>query len=775
MVHLKMLSVLQGGAALLVATASTVTGAAAATPDLDRSVSLRADWMFLTRDIAEPAQWSHGGKRFHYRKTVEDGFAFVEVFSCSLRRRDPFNAARLASALSEATEDTHEALKLPFETFAYASDNDDSAIVVYVEGSSWTCTIGEEGAAEAYECVQTPSRPGNRPRGFGVVRDLKVPANNPPRRSPDGVWEAFVKEDNVVLRTAGSNGTTTPLSRDGSADDFYDPETIVWSPDSTKLVAYRVRPGFAREVIRVEAAPTSQKQPIVHTQLYPKPGDDIDQEQPVLFHVGEEESESIEIDAELIPTPWQLSRPVWREDSSEFVFDYQRRGHSQARVIAVDGETGTPRAIVTEEADTFVYADRRYRYDVGDGSEEMLWISERDGWRHLYLVSTPDGTMEQITKGDWLVRDVLAVDDEERLIWFSANGIDADEGKDPYFKHVFRVGFDGSELTRLTTVDATHEVVFSPDMSLYVDTYSRVDLPTISELRRGNGSLVETLETGDISPLSDAGFRAPEVFVAKGRDNTTDIWGLIVRPHDYDSSKTYPVIENIYAGPHDSFVPKTFWPFGYHSGGDKVIGMQAQADLGFIVVQMDGMGTANRDKAFHDVAWKDLADSGFPDRILWHRAVAGQDPSYDLSGGVGIYGASAGGQSSLNALLFHGDFYRFAVAYAGCYDNRMDKISWNEQWLGWPVDESYAAASGVDHAEKLEGQILLISGEQDSNVDPASTMQVVDALVRADKDFELLVVPGAEHSVGRSTEPIDYVQRRQFDFFVRKMLNGTAM
>lgn len=761
-----MLSTLTGLIGLL-ASAKAV----AAAPDLDRSVSLRADWMYLTRDIAEPAQWSHGGKRFHYRKTVEDGFAFVEVQTCSLRRRDPFDATKLATALSEATDTTHEALRLPFETFTYASDSNDTAIIVSVAGSSWTCNIGEKGNAETYSCSKLPPRPGNRPRGFGVVRDPKVPANNSPRKSPDGKLEAFVKDHNVVVRSAGSNGTVTALSQDGTSDDFYDPETIVWSPDSSKLVAYRVKPGFAREAIRVEAAPTSQKQPIVHRQLYPKPGDDIDQEQPVLFNV--EERASLEIDDELFPTPWQLSRPVWRRDSAEFVFDYQRRGHSQARVIAVDSATGSARAIVTEEADTFVYADRRYRYDIGDGSDEMLWISERDGWRHLYLVSTPDGSISQITEGDWLVRDVLRVDQDKRIIYFSANGIDADEGKDPYFKHVFSVGFDGSDLTRLTKVDASHEVVVSPDFKYYVDTYSRVDLPTISELRSINGTLIETLEKGDISDLAAAGFQAPEVFVAKGRDNTTDIWGLIVRPHDYDPKKTYPVIENIYAGPHDSFVPKTFWPFGYHSGGDKVIGMQAQADLGFIVVQMDGMGTANRNKAFHDIAWKDLADSGFPDRILWHRAVAEKYPNYDLTGGVGIYGASAGGQSSLNALLFHNSFYKFAVAYAGCYDNRMDKISWNEQWLGWPVDESYSAASGVDNADKFEGQILLINGEQDSNVDPASTLQVVDALIKEEKDFELLIVPGAEHTVGRSTEPIDYVQRRQMDFFVRKMLNST--
>jgi dipeptidyl aminopeptidase/acylaminoacyl peptidase len=308
-------------------------------------------------------------------------------------------------------------------------------------------------------------------------------------------------------------------------------------------------------------------------------------------------------------------------------------------------------------------------------------------------------------------------------------------------------------------------------MTMYVDTYSRVDLPTISELHRADGTLIATITKGDDSRLRAAGFRPPEIFTAKGRDGKTDIWGVVVRPRDYDPARRYPVIENIYAGPHDSFVPKTFWPFGYHAGGDKVVGMQAQADLGFIVVQIDGMGTANRSKAFQNVAWKNLADSGFPDRIAWHKALAARDPSYDISR-VGIYGASAGGQSTLNALLFHGDFYKVGVAYAGCYDNRMDKISWNEQWLGWPVDQSYSAASGVDNAWRLTGRLMMIVGEQDSNVDPASTGQVVNALIKANKDFDLLVVPNGEHSVGRSTGPIDYIARRQFGFFVRHLLDA---
>ncbi|MET0534061.1 MAG: DPP IV N-terminal domain-containing protein [Steroidobacter sp.] len=736
----------------------TLTTSLAAEPDaaaIRRSVSLRDDWMYLTRDLAEPAEWTHDGKRFHYRKTVEGGFAFVEVDARTLKKRAPFDAAKLAGALGEATKQTYQPLRLPFETFEYAEDN--RSIAITLADASWICEI------PTYECDEAEPEDQERPRAFGVVRDLKVPADNPPRKSPDEKWEALVEDDNIVVRAVGSKQTIA-LSIDGTPGNFYDPETIAWSPDSTRLVAYRVRPGFPRQVTRVEAAPSDQLQPAVRTQLYPKPGDAVDIEQPVLFHVGERRR--IEIDNALFPNPYGLSQPEWRNDSRTFVFDYQRRGHGQARVIEVDGATGTPKAVVTEDAKTFVYADRRYRHDVGDDGRELLWISERDGWRHLYLADATTGALKQITRGPWVVRDVLEVDDKQRRIWFSASGMDA--GRDPYFKHVFRVDFDGANLTRLTTADATHEVRFAPDRSAYVDTYSRVDMPTVSELHRADGTLIATLERGDISRLTAAGWKAPEPFVAKGRDGVTDIWGLVIRPRDYDPARKYPVIENIYAGPHDSFVPKSFWPFGFHSGGDKVIGMQAQADLGFIVVQIDGMGTANRSKAFHDVAWKNLADSGFADRILWHKALAARDPAYDISR-VGIYGASAGGQSALNALLFHPDFYKAAVAYAGCYDNRMDKLSWNEQWLGWPVDESYAAASGVDHAARLRGQLLLIVGEQDSNVDPASTLQVVAALIKADKDFELLIVPGGEHSVGRSTGPIPYVQRRQFEFFLRTL------
>lgn len=724
--------------------------------DYQRSLGLREAWMYLTDHVADPAAW-RDATHFHYRRTAGDGFEFVAGDVTDATVAPAFDHARLAAGLGEAAGRSYQPHRLPFTSFAYSTDG--AAILVNAEGANWRCDLG------GYACAPVPPRRG-QPRGFGVVRDLSIPADNTPRRSPDGQYEAFVEGHDLAIRTV-ADGTVRVLSHDGAADDFYDPQSIVWSPDSRVVAVYRVQPGLARHVTRVETSPRDQLHPRVQTQLYPKPGDPVDIERPVLFDVTTGRQTVVAHD--LFPNPYSLSSMTFRTDGRTLSLRYTERGHQTVRLIEIDAATGAARAVIDETAETFINNGRAFRHEVEGGGAEIIWMSERDGWNHLYLIDGLTGRVRnRITTGDWVVRQVVKVDDESRRIWFAASGMDP--RADPYLQHYYRVDFDGGNLTPLTFADAYHDVSFSPDMRWYVDTYSRPDLPPVSELRDAEtGSLLRTLEQGDISRLVAAGFRAPELFTAPGRDGETPIWGMIVRPRDYDPNRAYPVIENIYAGPHDSFVPRTFWPFGYHSGGDKVIGMQALADLGFIVVQIDGMGTLNRSKAFHDVAWRNLGDSGFPDRIAWHRALAARDPSYDLSRGVGIYGASAGGQSALGALLFHPDFYTVAVAYNGCYDNRMDKISWNEQWMGWPVGDHYAAASGVDNAGRLEGRLLMILGEQDSNVDPASTYQVADALVRAGKDFDLLVLPGEGHAVGRSEGPIDYVQRRQFDFFVRHL------
>ena len=383
-------------------------------------------------------------------------------------------------------------------------------------------------------------------------------------------------------------------------------------------------------------------------------------------------------------------------------------------------------------------------------------MSERDGWNHLYLYDANTGRVKnQITRGEWVVRNVDNVDEEKRQIWFRAGGIRP--GQDPYYVQSCRVNFDGSDLTVLTEGDGTHAVEFSPDRQFFIDTWSRVDLPPVHELRRASdGKLVCALEQADWSELLQTGWRAPERFVAKGRDGKTDIYGVIIRPRDFDPNQRYPVIEEIYAGPQSAFVPKAFSAYS---------GMQGLAELGFILVKIDGMGTSQRSKAFHDVCWKNLGDAGFPDRILWIKAAAAKYPCMDLTR-VGIYGGSAGGQSSTRALLAYGDFYKVAVSDCGCHDNRMDKIWWNELWMGWPIGPEYEQQSNVTQAHNLTGKLLLMVGEMDENVDPSSTLQVVNALIKADKDFDLLINTGKGHGSGES----EYGRRRRADFFVRHLL-----
>lgn len=728
--------------------------------DYQRSLRLRDDWMYLTQGLAGPVTWIDA-ERYRYRRTTAGGFEFVVRRIGNAQAQPAFDPQKLAAALGSTLGTRIDARRLPFADFDY--ETGERAIRAGVAAGRVRCELGT-----AYHCERIDAAGSKtRPRAWDVVRDLSVAADNTPHRSPDGRYEAFVQGDNLVLRTL-ADGAIRSFSRDGSPGDLYDPETIVWSPDSSRLVLYRVRPGYARQVTRVETSPRDQLQPKLQTQLYPKPGDPVDIERPVIFEAAS--GRRIDASPTLFANPYVLTPLAFRADGRTLAFRYTERGHQRVRLIEVDAGSGAARTVVEEHSDTFVndWAQRSEFHDVGNAGREILWMSERDGWNHLYMVDGKSGRLRQLTRGSWAVRRIVKVDEARRQIWFAANGR---EPGDPYLQHFYRVNFDGSDLRHMTPGEGWHELSLSPDMRHYVDTYSRLDAPGITELRDArDGRLLAEVERGDASALFAAGYKPPETFVAPGRDGKTPIWGLIVRPTHFDPARKYKVIESIYAGPHDAHVQKKFWPFDNQSSNERLIGAQALADLGFIVVQIDGMGTMNRSKAFHDVAWKNLGDAGFPDRIAWHRALAARDPSYDISGGVGIYGASAGGQNALNALEFHPEFYAVAVAYNGCYDNRMDKLSWNEQWMGWPVDDSYARASGVDNAHRLRGKLLLIVGEQDENVDPASTYQVADALIRAGKDFDLLAVPGTGHGVGRSQEPIDYIQRRKFDFFVRHLL-----
>jgi dipeptidyl-peptidase-4 len=577
-------------------------------------------------------------------------------------------------------------------------------------------------------------------------------ARQPRADSPDGKWSAFVRDHNLYLWNIESDFEIA-LSSDGTEQDGYEGR-FYWSPDCKKLVAMRVRKGEDHKVYLVESAPKDQLQPVLHTISYQKPGDRIDLMKPQLFDIDGQRQ--IPISDELFPNPWSISQIHWFPDSSRFALLYNQRGHQVLRIISVDASTGEASCLIDEQSTTFIdYAGKQFSRYLDD-TDEIIWMSERDGWNHLYLYDAKTGCVKnQITKGEWVVRRVERVDEEHRQIWFWAGGIRPEQ--DPYYMHFCRIDFDGSDLVILTEGDGTHTIEFSPDRRYFIDRWSRVNQPPISQLRSAeDGRLICELERADWSALLQTGWRPPEPFAAKGRDGKTDIYGIIIRPSNFDSNRTYPVIEQIYAGPQSAFVPKSF---------RLQIRPCAIAELGFIVVQIDGMGTSHRSKAFHDVCWKNLGDSGFPDRILWMKAAGAKYPYMDLTR-VGVYGGSAGGQSALRALLAHGDFYKVAVADCGCHDNRMDKIWWNELWMGWPIGPHYEEQSNVTQAHKLQGKLLLTVGELDRNVDPASTMQVVDALIKADKDFDLLVVPGHGHGVGETP----YANRRRMDFFVRHLL-----
>ncbi len=361
----------------------------------------------------------------------------------------------------------------------------------------------------------------------------------------------------------------------------------------------------------------------------------------------------------------------------------------------------------------------------------------------------------QITKGNWYLRRILKVDEENNVIYFTASGMDK---QDPYYIHYYRIGLDGKDMTDLTPATGNHSAVFSSDYKYLIDTYSQPDVPPVTVLRdAANGKELLALEKADISQLIADGWRAPEKFAAPGRDGKTLMYGVIYRPTNFDPSKQYPVVEYIYSGPGDAYAPKTFSAYNGN--------MTPLAELGFIVVQLDGMGTSYRSKEFEEVCYKNLKDAGLPDRIAWLKAAAKKYPYMDLNN-VGIFGASAGGQESTGAVLQYPEFYKAAYSSCGCHDNRMDKIWWNEQWMGYPIDSAYVQSSNVEMAKQLQGALMLVVGELDDNVDPASTMQVVDALIKADKDFELVVLPGEKHTMGGS-----YGEHKRFDFFVKNLMH----
>lgn len=564
--------------------------------------------------------------------------------------------------------------------------------------------------------------------------------------------EFFIKNSNVWYRNK-KDKSEHPLTFDGSYGAPYSDEIWV-SFDKQKLIAYRVFPGSEHDLQIVESTPNGEMYPKLFSKVYRKPGDEVDTKQFVAFDFSRKENplEPVHVDDSLFPRQWKMQVMLWALDSSELFVRYNQRGHQIYRYLGINPTTGKVRVLFEKKTDTFVDYWRKDFYSLNGPTRELIVMSEQSGWNHLYLIDLVEGKVKNaITQGEWVVRDVPWVDWPNRTAYIYVMGYR--EGEDPYNKHLARVKLDGSDFQLLTEAKAYHSITWSPDNQYFIDRYSAPgEFPTY-ELRTLDGTKILDIVKADGSALQATGWKAPEPFVAKGRDGKTDIYGLIWKPTNFDPNKKYPVIDSIYSGPYDFFVPKWFESFQ----------MQQQlAELGFIVIRCDGMGTNWRSKAFHDVCWKNLKDGGLPDHIAWIRAAAEKEPAMDLTR-VGIFGASAGGQNAVSALLWHNDFYKAAMAGSGTYDNRLDKVAWTEQWMGWPVDKSYYENSNTEHADLLKGRLALIVGEMDDNVDPSTTIQFANALVKAGKNFDLIVVPGGNHYCPES----EFGRLKRAEFFVR--------
>ena len=688
--------------------------------------------------------WVDQTSAFWYVRQTEKGKEYVKVDAASKKRTALFDQQKMASALTEKAGREINAYNLPLQNCRLNISLD--TLRFQLDGKFWAYSIKnnrllDEGAI--------PSR--GKERHWMEVDDEK---EGSPVTSPDGKWTAFIKNDNVYVREVAT-GKEKQLSQDGTLSNYYS-SYIQWSPDSKSVVSCRIRPVEKRYVYYVESSPADQAQPKLHKQEYAKPGDELRFKVPCIFEV--ESGRRLIPSTELFSHQYELSGPMWNADSKAITFEYNERGHKVYRVLEMSAVDGSVRTLIEEKEEKYVNYPRIYRNYLGDG-KRIIWSSERDNYNHLYLYDRATGKpLNQITKGEWYVRGVQHVDETNEVIYFSANGMK--KGEDPYLIHYYKINFDGSNLVELTPEEGMHQCWYSSDYKYLVDVYSKVDQAPIAVLRDvKNGKIRMQLDKADISALLANGWKAPEVFSAKGRDGKTDMWGVIYRPSNFDPSKKYPVIEYIYSGPGDQYVPKTFSSYNWW--------MTSLAELGFIVVQVDGMTTSFRSKEFEEVCYKNLKDAGLPDHIAWIKAAAQKYPYMDIDR-VGIFGCSAGGQESTGAVLFHPEFYKAAYSACGCHDNRMDKIWWNELWMGYPVDESYSACSNVDNAHLLSRPLMLVVGELDDNVDPASTMQVANALIKANKDFELVVIPGAHHTMGE-----DFGEHKRYDFFVRHLMGVT--
>lgn len=709
----------------------------------------------LVHGASVEPEWMPDG-RFWYENDIAGGHEILVVDPEARRQERPFDHQRMADAMARVLGTAVDPLGLPVAGLAFEEDD---AVVEVESGAALRCDL------RTYVCDAAHSK-------RSPLASSEVP-------SPDGRLAAFIRGHDLWVRDRDT-GEERRLTHDGVEDFGYgtnnagwvrrDRPVVKWSPDSRKIATFQ---HDARGVGMMYLTRTRVGHPELDAWRYPLPEDSV------IFRIHRvvidldrpEGEEVIRLDMEPdqhrstcsdhVECGGRFGDVEWSADGSELAFVSSSRDHKVAQVRIADAATGAVRDVFREVEETFYESWSGWRYL--SGSEEILWFSQRDDWGHLYLYDAGSGTLKrQVTEGDWNVLDILDVDEEARTVTFVGN---EREPGDPYFEYLYRVGLDDGDVTLLTPDSANHEVSLSPDGRYIVDSYSTPVTPPVTVLRDEDGGAVMTVQEADVSRLVASGWRPPTPFTVKARDGETDLHGLLFRPTDFDPDASYPVVNYLYPGPQSGSVgSRSFRP----SHRD----LQAIAELGFVVIELDAMGTPKRSKTFHEAYYGNMGDNGLPDQIAGIRQLAERHPWIDVER-VGIFGHSGGGFASTAGILRYPDFYDVAVSQAGNHDNRNYEDDWGEKWQGllqvYPDGTtSYDNQANQLVAENLRGKLLIAHGTLDTNVPPSNTLLVVDALIAANKDFDLIMLPNRGHGFGN--EP--YMMRRRWDYFVRHLLGA---
>ncbi len=719
-------------------------------------------------DHITPA-WLNDGNRFWYRVNTPRGAEFILADPVNATRGLLFDNARLAAALSLASDSSWDGRRLPFTTFRFGAN--EQQIEFSTAGNAFSCDIVQ------YTCTKASSTAG----GVGFIR------------SPDGTREAFVRAHNLYVRPVGG-GDESQLTTDGVpvyswGIGYPNPSlvrsratprpTLQWSPDSKRIAIAR---HDSRGVELMPYVSMTPSRPQLYQWPYALPGDSVASS--VEIHIIDVNTKvSVRMEAPPLTTTsafgtgaggdqaWSSVR--WSDASDRLYFLRNDRGSKAFMLFVANASTGASTLLAKDSSSTFV------EMNLGGGAPnwkvikqgaEFIWFSERDGYGHLYLYGSDGKVKRQITSGAWTVGDLLHVDEVRRWVYFTGRG--REPGRNPYHTHLYRARLDGNTVQLLTPENADHTIFVAPSGTHLVDTYSFVDTPPVSVVHTMDGKQVLALEKADISRLVATGWRAPEPFMVKARDGITDLYGVMYKPSNFDSTRKYPVIDQIYPGPQTTSLPSSFVPTQRPGTNQAMFGqVQALAELGFIVIQVDHFGGNKRSKAFHDLWYGNLGDNGIPDHVTAVKQLGARHAYIDLER-VGIYGHSGGGFASTDAILTYPDFYKVAVSMAGNHDNRSYQSGWGEKYQGLLVrdtlrgTDNYINQVNYLKAKNLTGHLFLMHGDLDDNVHPANTIQVVNALIAANKSFDLLVLPDRAHAMHQ--EP--YVIRRTWDYFVRYLM-----